>query len=760
MARPIKSPAPFPSQEQILEFVKENPRQSGKREIARAFKLDAEQKKDLKKLLRDMQQNGLLEKGRGRKFSEPGKLPPVTVLEISGPDSQGDLRAKPLNWDGDTDPVIFMLPEPRGSSALGKGDRILARLTETEKDIYSAKTIRRISAAPALILGVVSQSEGELRIQPTDRRNKGELIVRPEDSLGAKPGELVRAEALPGKRLGLRHAKITERLESMEDPGAISLIAIHAYDIPTEFPPDALKQAEKAGPKPLGKRSDLRDIPLITIDGADARDFDDAVWAEADTHENNPGGWHLIVAIADVAAYVTPGDSLDREAQKRGNSVYFPDRVVPMLPEALSNGWCSLVPHEERPCLAAHLWIDANGHLLRHKFVRALMRSHARMTYEQVQQARDGRADDAATPLVETAIAPLYGAFAALQKYREKRNALELEVPEQKVDIGDDGKIKSIVPRQRLDSHKLIEEFMITANVAAAQSLEQHRQPCMYRIHDRPSPEKLTAFAEFVETLDYHFAKGQVIKPIQFNQILKKSADSPNAHMINQMVLRSQAQAEYSPENIGHFGLALTRYCHFTSPIRRYSDLLVHRALIDAHKLGNDGLKTDGSDFEDLGSHLSSTERRAAAAERDAMDRYIAGYLATSIGSIFAARINGVTRFGLFVTLDETGADGLVPISSLAGDYYDLDQTGHVLIGQNSGNLYHLGQPVEVMLREAAPISGGLIFQIMDSGNPSPTRKNKGRARKPKGHRSPAKGNAGAKRNAGKSRSKKQPKRR
>jgi ribonuclease R len=743
LARPTKITAPFPSPDQILAYIQGNLSKAGKREIARAFKLNAEQKKELKKVLREMEQTGTIEKNRGSKFSEPGKLPSVTVLEVTGPDKEGDLRAKPLNWDRDTDPVIFMQPERSGNPALGKGDRVLARLEETETGIYTAKSIRRISEAPDHVLGVLVKINGELRVQPTDRRKKGEMIVRIGDSIDAKVGELVRAEVLPGKRLGLRYAKITERLESMSAPGAISFIAIHQYDIPTEFPDDAKKIANNAKAQSLGQRSDLRHIPLITIDGADARDFDDAVFAELDEDKKNLGGWHLIVAIADVASYISTGDALDKEAQKRGNSVYFPDRVVPMLPEALSNGWCSLVPNEERPCLAVHLWIDKSGHLLRHSFVRGLMLSRARTTYEQIQAAQDGQPDELMAPLVDTIIAPLYGAFQVLDKYRQERSALELEVPERTVIIGEDGKVASITPHQRLDSHKLIEEFMITANVAAAQSLESNKKPCMYRIHDRPSPEKLGAFTEFLETLEYTFSKGQVIKPIQFNHILRKAANTPNSHMINQMVLRSQAQAEYSPINIGHFGLALSHYCHFTSPIRRYSDLLVHRALINANKLGNDGLQGDGNEFEELGAHLCSTERRAAKAERDAMDRYVAGHLSTRIGSIFNARVNGVTRFGLFVTLDETGADGLVPISSLAGDYYDLDKTGHILIGQNSGNIYQLGQAVEVVLREATPVSGGLIFQILISGEPRSGMTPQKHKCKSGGHRSAKKGAKG-----------------
>lgn len=746
MARAPKQPSPFPTRDEVLAYINANPERAGKRDIARYFKLDADQKRDLKKLLRAMQQDGVLEKTRGRKFTEPGKLPSVTVLEVTGPNRDGDVMARPVNWNGDEYPDIYVQPVKRGHTAPGSGDRVLARLSEESPGVYSAQVIRQISSAPTRVLGVVRISEGEIRIEPTDRRAKGELIVRPEDSLGAEAGELVRAELLPGKRLGLRHGRITERLENMSEQGAISMIAIHAYDIPNEFPSETVRLAEKAKAQPLGTRTDLRHIPLITIDGADARDFDDAVWAEPDESGTNDGGWHLIVAIADVASYVTSGDALDREARKRGNSVYFPDRVVPMLPEALSNGWCSLVPHEDRPCLAAHLWIDKQGHLIRHQFVRGLMRSHARLTYDQVQMAHDGHPDEQTKELIEPVITPLYGAYQVLLKYRQERNALELETVEKKVDFGEDGTISSIAPRARYDSHKLIEEFMITANVAAAQSLEKKKHPCMYRIHDRPSPEKISAFSEFLETLDLRFARGQVVKPTQFNQILNKTKSTPHAHMINQMVLRSQAQAEYSPENIGHFGLALHRYCHFTSPIRRYSDLLVHRALIDAHGLGPDGLKSDGSEFKELGEHLCMTERRAASAERDAMDRYIAGFLAPKIGAVFNARVNGVTRFGLFITLDETGADGLVPISSLPGDYYDVDETGQMLLGRNSGTSYRLGQSVEVMLREATPVSGGLIFQIMDGGQPSGRRPSKRSARstKPK-HKSKARGK-GAKR--------------
>jgi ribonuclease R len=717
MARRESRPATLPSRDEILEFIRKNPHASGKREISRAFGLNSEQKRELKKLLREMQTDGTLQRGRGRKFSEAGKLPPVGVVEIIGPDPDGELIARPLNWDEDeAPPVIYMAPEKSGQPALGRGDRALAKLAEMEDGIYSGKTIRRISAAPARAMGVIAKVEGEYRIQPTDRRSKNELIVRPDDLNGAEAGDLVRAEVMPGKRLGLRHARVVERLDATGGKVG-SLIAIHHHDIPVDFPGSALDLADRAKGVGAEGRTDLRDTPLVTIDGADARDFDDAVWAEKDVDPGNEGGWHLLVAIADVSWYVRPDDALDREAYKRGNSVYFPDRVVPMLPEALSNGWCSLVPNEDRPCLVAEMWINKDGNLMRHQFFRALMRSAARLTYTQAQSARDGEPDETTSPLLETVITPLYGAYDALMSARDGRQALELDLPEKQVLLAKDGTVSMIRERERLDSHKLIEEFMITANVAAAQALEKKNQPCMYRIHDQPSREKLHALDEFLDSINLRFAHGQVAKPGQFNQILKKAKGSPEVHMINQVILRTQSQAEYSPNNIGHFGLSLQKYCHFTSPIRRYSDLLVHRALIQGYKLGDGGLGSHEIDFETVGEYISGTERRAAAAERDTVDRFIAEYMSSRVGATFDGRVNGVTRFGLFVTLDETGADGLIPISTLPGDYYELDEGRHALTGRQSAREYRLGQQVEVRLMEASPITGGLIFAVMDSGS-------------------------------------------
>ncbi|NQU56541.1 MAG: ribonuclease R [Rhodospirillales bacterium] len=753
MTKPPKKHAPFPSREEVLKFIEDTPGRVGKREIARAFSLDIEQKMQLKKLLKEMKEDGQVQRGPGHKFAEPGSLPPVGVVVIIGPDTDGEIRAKPMTWNEEGEPpAIYMAPERRGTPALAPGDRVLARLSRSQDQSYEGHTIRRIGTAAEKILGIYSIVEGQGRLKSTSRKARGDYFIAKGDSLDAREGDLVRCEVLSGRRTGMRLAKVLERLDTEGGATSISLIAIHDHDIPTTFSDQALDLANAAKAAPLGKREDLRDVALVTIDGADARDFDDAVFAEPDTDKKNPGGWHLIVAIADVAWYVRPGDALDTDAYERSNSVYFPDRVVPMLPEALSNGWCSLVPHEERPCMAAHMWINADGELIRHRFVRALMRSQARLTYEQVQAARDGDADDTTAALNGPVIAPLYGAYEALNKARLNRGVLELDLPERRIVIGTDGKVERVEMRERFDSHKLIEEFMVTANVAAAETLEKKRQPCMYRIHDEPSMEKMESLRQFLDSLSIPLAKGQVIRSSIFNRILERVKDTPNAAMVNDVVLRSQSQAEYNPDNVGHFGLALRRYCHFTSPIRRYADLLVHRALIRGLALGEGGLAENTQDFGRMGETLSKNERRAAAAERSSVDRFCASYLAEKVGTIFPGRVNGVTRFGLFVTLEESGADGLVPMRSLPDDYYIHDEAQHLLRGRRSKRLYRLGDKVDVMLMEADPVTGSMIMQVIDGeALQSPKKSSPGRSGKPPAKKSKSKSRAGRRKSRTKS---------
>jgi len=524
---------------------------------------------------------------------------------------------------------------------------------------------------------------------------------------GALDGELVVAEPLPARRYGPVRLRVVERLGSPEVPGAISLISIASFEIPHVFPPAALAEAAAAEPVDPGGRVDLRGLELVTIDGSDARDFDDAVWAEPDSDAANPGGWHLVVAIADVAHYVTSGSALDREARERGNSVYFPDRVVPMLPEALSNGLCSLKPGEERACLAAELWIDAEGRKRRHNFARAIMRSAARLTYEDVQAARDGSTP---LPLAKQRLDALYGAFTALDRARVSRGALALDLIEYRVVLDARGTPLAVTPRTRLDSHKLIEEFMILANVAAAEELEARRRPSLYRVHDAPDPERVDMLRQALADIGapgLALAKGQVLRPQLFNQILTRVAGQPEAAVVNDLVLRAQAQAVYSPDNIGHFGLALRRYAHFTSPIRRYADLLVHRALL--------GEQLALEELDTIGKHVSATERRAASAERAALERYRAQLLGNRIGEEFAGRINGVQRYGLFVTLAESGADGLLPIAGLPPDFYRFDHRKMRLAGRHSRRNFGLGDAVSVRLDEADPVGGRLVFRLAET---------------------------------------------
>ncbi|HWE73001.1 MAG TPA: ribonuclease R [Stellaceae bacterium] len=657
-----------------------------------------------------------------RRRDGPRGLPEIGVIEIETIDIDGELHGRPVVGNHPYKEKVTIVPEP-GAPALGVGDRALVRFNRGEAG-WEARIIRALDTSPDRIVGVYRLTGNGGRIEPTNRKERREFRVARDDSKDARDGEIVLATLKPSSRFGTSEARVIERVGDSSNPRAFSLIAIHSYDIPTDFPLEAVSLAEAAKPVTLGERDDLRMIPLVTIDGADARDFDDAVFAERDPETKD--GWHAIVAIADVAFYVRPNDALDREAEKRGNSVYFPDRVVPMLPEALSNELCSLKPNVDRACMAVHLWFDDNGHLHRHRFVRGLMRSAARLTYEEVQRAIDAKPSDHTAPLVEPVLRPLYGAYAALNRAWRQRGALDLDLPERRIQLDDSGKVMRIEPRERLDSHRLIEEFMVAANIAAAETLDRLHKPCLYRVHDAPDPAKIAALSEFLAEIGIpgvKLAKGQVIRPRHFNDILHKIAATPYATLVPQLILRSQAQAIYSPTNIGHFGLALRHYAHFTSPIRRYADLAVHRALIDGLKLGEAGASVSEKDLFSVGEHVSMTERRAAAAERNASDRYISAYLSDRVGAEFSARINGVTRAGLFVTLNETGADGLIPIRSLPSDYYDHDEKLHRLVGRRFGRSFSLGEAVTVQLAEANIVTGSLRFNLVSDDLPQQSKR-------------------------------------
>ncbi|MDI1284074.1 MAG: ribonuclease R [Reyranella sp.] len=743
-----------PTRDELLAFIRESATPVGKREIARAYSLKGDQRIELKELLRDLRDAGEITPDRAKTFRDPAALTDITVLEIVRVDNDGHLIAVPRRHDDDKDgppPHIEIAPQtaPRSGPAPAVGDRVLASLKRRGKTAYEAKIIRRLGSGPKKILGLYEEAPGRNGlglVTPTDRKQRMSFDVRPADKNGALPGDIVWIEATGGALA--RRARVLERIGPMSDPRTVSLISIAANDIPVEFPPAALEEAERAKAAPLGDRLDLRQTPLVTIDGEDARDFDDAVFAEPDP--DHPGGWRLLVAIADVAWYVRHDKPLDRAAYRRGTSVYFPDRVVPMLPEALSNHWCSLVPHEDRPVLVAEMRIDAQGHLKSHRFHRAMMRSAARLTYNRVQRAMDGAPDEEIAPLMDGVVRPLYRAYRVLLAAREARGALDLDLPERQVTLGKDGRIAEIGVRERLDSHKLIEEFMVLANVAAAQALEQRRAACLYRVHDQPDLAKLESLREFLGTLGISVPTGQRLRPADLNRVLHEVADKPVSQLVSQTVLRSQSQAVYSPDNLGHFGLALARYAHFTSPIRRYPDLIVHRALIAAFGLGDGGLaEADRGRFVEFGEHLSMCERRAVAAERGAMDRYVVAFMAEHVGATFAGRITSVTRFGLFAALDGTGADGLIPIRSLGQEFFRHDEGRQLLIGERTGETFGLGDRVTLKLVEADAATAGLLFEITDvierverhvlprghGGGPADSRR--GPPRRPVAHRGP-----------------------
>lgn len=708
-----RPPAGLPDKDTLLAFLRETG-SAGKTDIAQHFGLKGADRRALRQMIRELEDEGRLGR-RGRKgLSEAGGLPPVGVVDVVERDIDGELIVRLVEASGDA-PTALLMPDRKAvGAAPGLGDRLLVRFARGEEG-WEARLIKALDTGADRVLGVIRRSARQVRIESVDRRGKDTLIVPESQVEGLKDGDLVLAAVEKGRdRYGPKRGKVLEKLGREDDPRAASLIAIHAHGLPTGFSETVEAEAKDQALPSLKGREDLRDLPLITIDPADARDHDDAVYAHADDDAKNPGGWIVWVAIADVAAYVRPGSALDQQARDKGNSTYFPDRVEPMLPEVLSNGLCSLKVGENRACLAVRMVFDAEGRKRSHHFVRGLMRSHASLSYEQAQAAADGRFDDVTGPIVDAVLKPLWTAYRTMLKGRRKRAPLAIESLERKINMSPKGEILSIEPRVSLEAHRLIEEMMIQANVSAAETLEQKRTPLIYRVHDTPSQEKVFNLADFLQTLGRPWNKGEAPTTKKLNALLDSMRDTPHAEIVNEVVLRSQMQAIYTPENIGHFGLNLDRYAHFTSPIRRYSDLIVHRALIRALGLGKDGLtEREVSELPAIAEHLVMTERRSMAAERDATDRYIAAFLEERVGATFVGRITGVTRFGLFVRLDETGADGLIPISSLGRDYFQHDEAAHALVGQRSGQRWTLGRRVEVKLVEATPLTGGLVLEML-----------------------------------------------
>jgi ribonuclease R len=737
----VKPPNPrpsLPSKDDLLAFIGQQPGKIGTREIARAFSLKNAARAELKRMLRELADEGRIERRR-KKLHHAGTLPPVVVSDITARDADGELIALPTEWDeaehGPAPKIRLHIPrKARPSEVPGIGDRALLKVEETgdrsDPIRHSGRVIKLIDRARQRVLGIFrAAADGGGRLVPIDKKQLGqELMIPPGAGADARDGDLVAVEVAARRSgYGLASARVKERLGSLGTERAVSLIAIHAHSIPHVFPPAVLAEADAAKPARLAGREDWRKLPLVTIDPADAKDHDDAVHATRDGDPANPGGFVISVAIADVAHYVRPGSALDREALVRGNSVYFPDRVVPMLPERISNDLCSLRPGEERAALAVRIVVGADGRKRSHSFHRVLMRSAAKLSYVQAQAAVDGWPDETTGPLLASVLEPLYSAYRAVKQARDARAPLDLDLPERKIVLTAHNTVDRVMTPERLDAHRLIEEFMILANVAAAETLERARVPLIYRVHDEPDPERVNALREFLQSLDISLPKAGALRAEQFNRILARVKGRDVEKLVNEVVLRTQAQAEYAAENYGHFGLNLRRYAHFTSPIRRYADLVVHRGLIRAAKLGDGTLpeQQDTAALGEIGAQISAAERRAMKAERETFDRLLAHFLADRIGATFEGHISGATRAGLFVKLDDTGADGFIPARTIGSEYFRYHEDRHALIGDRTGMTHRLGDRVTVRLVEAAPVAGALRFELLSEdryNRPGPRR--------------------------------------
>ena len=695
-------PSGLPNRDAILDFITTSDVPAGKREIAKAFGLHGTDKIALKTLLKDMADEGLIDSAPGRAFHKMGGVPKVTVMRVV--DIDGDnVIATPENWqaEGVTAPRLRVIERGK-RSAMGVGDRFLGR-TEERGAGHVVHPMKKLARGEEMLLGVVRREGDRHYLKPVDKRERRDTMIA--DLGDAKEGDLVLAEK--SGRPPRIMARVTQVLGDPFAPRAFSLIAIHKHGIPDRFNDETIAEAHKVAKTPLGDREDLRHLPIVAIDPADARDHDDAVWAAP----NNDGGFDAIVAIADVSFYVRPGSDLDREAKKRGNSVYFPDRVVPMLPEELSADICSLKEGKDRAALACHMKIDAKGRVSDWRFTRAVIRVVANIAYEGAQAAIDGGS-------APEHLKHLWSAWALLAKARDAREPLALDLPERRVVLDDAGRIMSVAVRERLDAHRLIEDFMIAANVAAAKALEAKKSPVMYRVHEVPGREKLVALKDYLKTFGVDFALGQVITPATFNRLIALTADAEHKAQVMEQILRTQTQAYYGPANAGHFGLSLGSYAHFTSPIRRYADLLVHRALVRSFGLGDGGLTEDeASRMPALGTAISQAERRAMEAERETIDRYVAAFLSTRVGEVLDTRITGVASFGFFATVEGIGGDGLVPVSTLGDDYYRFDEAARTLTGDATGTVYAAGQMIQLRLAEASPISGALRFELIEGGS-------------------------------------------
>jgi ribonuclease R len=717
--------ARLPSRDEVLKFVAEQDGKVAKRDIAKAFNIKGDDRIPLKRMLRELGAEGLLDGSRKGGLRGAGELPNVSVVQITGRNKHGYLQARARLegslLDGEEDPVIEIddsAPKSkrhRPSPPVSPGDIALVRLFKKSKYKYTARVIRKLGGEEGTLFGVVRERPDGLWLVPADRRERYDYKL--EDDTKAEHGDLLACEKIAARRMGAKRARMVDNIGSASDPHAFSLLAIAEQGIRVTFPDAVIGEAQAVQQASLKGRDDLTHIPFVTIDPPDARDHDDAVYAEPDPDPSNPNGHIVWVAIADVAAYVTPNGEMDAEARKRGNSVYMPDRVVPMLPERLSTDLCSLREGETRPCLAVRMVIGETGKKRSHEFFRALMRSAAKLSYAQAQKAFDGEVEDAFAAMDAPVLQPLWRAYQAMAVARDAREPLRINRPERRVEMNSEGKIARIYFPPALEAHKLIEEMMVSANVCAAETLEKHKSRLMYRVHDTPPEERVKNLGDFLRPMGVNVSLGQTLLPHLFNSLMEQAKDTAHAPSVSEAVLRTQAQAVYATDNLGHFGLNLGRYAHFTSPIRRYADLTVHRGLITALGFGKDGQTPEEAEqLDDIAEAISLTERRAMVAERSANERYMSAHMANQIGDAFSARISGVSRAGLFVALLDTGAEGLIPISRLGEERFFADDSNMFMTGGTTGLTFRIGQTVEVELVEATPIQGGLLFALLEGG--------------------------------------------
>jgi ribonuclease R len=685
-------PTEIPSREEVLERLAEAGVPVSQEELFEQLAVrGAAEREGLDRRLAAMERDGQILRNRRGALILPDKAGLIKGKVIGHPDGFGFLKPE----DGRED--LFL--EPRQMHKVLHGDVVLARVTGVDRrGRTEAGIVEVLERANQKVVGRLFIEHGIAFVVAENKRISQDILVMPESLDGAREGQVVVAEIVQQPTRNAEPiGRVVEVLGNYADPGMEIEIALRKHDLPYEWPRAALDEAKRlpktVAAKDLKGRRDLRKLPFATIDGETAKDFDDAVYCEAQGKGSKSRAYRLWVAIADVSHYVRPGDALDREAYDRGNSVYFPRRVIPMLPEELSNELCSLRPEVDRLVMVCEMEVSQGGVVRHYEFYPGVIHSHARLTYTRVAAALEGREPDPPVPAsVMPSLENLYAAFKALLGARGKRGAIDFETVETQMIFDANGKIERIVPVVRNDAHRLIEECMLAANVCASDYLEKNQQPALYRVHEGPTPEKLEALRAMLKDFALTLGGGEKPQARDYADLLAQIKDQPYAGMLQTVMLRSLSQAVYSPENVGHFGLAYDAYAHFTSPIRRYPDLLVHRAI----KAVLAGKRHDAGDLEQVGRHCSETERRADDATRDVEAWLKSYYMQDHVGEEFDGTVSGVTSFGLFVTLDDLYVDGLVHISDLGQDYFQFDQQKHMLRGERTGVRYQLGGRVRV----------------------------------------------------------------